>query len=331
MKRFRYAADPLCVLACAAYVTGRWLLRQYIHTGFWHDQFADLLLIPAALPFMLWLQRRLGLRAHDDRPTWSEIGFHFVVWSVAAEAVAPLLFKSAVGDWYDVLAYGCGAVLAGCWWNISLSFDLLAPHYGWMETLLAGPRLQRCRTTWIAELAGCRHLLVAGVGHGPALAIVLRAHPQLHITCVDASVGMLTQAKRRAQKNGADLARLNFVRATLPDWQPAEKFDVIATHFFLDCFRPEQLATVVSSLAAVATPEARWIVSDFAVPACGWRRIRARAVHALMYGFFRVATRLPARRLTSPDTLLQGAGFQLRGRHTSEWGLLQADWWQRAG
>jgi ubiquinone/menaquinone biosynthesis C-methylase UbiE len=211
-----------------------------------------------------------------------------------------------------------------------MSFDRLAPHYGWMEAVLAGTRLQRCRTTWIGRLAGCRHLLVAGVGHGPALATVLQAHPGLRITCVDASAGMLRHAQERAQRAGADLARLTFVHASLPGWRPAEQFDALATHFFLDCFPPEQLAAVVATLAAAAAPDARWIVSDFAVPARGWRRARARAVHALMYVFFRVVTRLPARRWTNPDLLLEGAGFQLVGRRTSEWGLLQADLWQRA-
>jgi hypothetical protein len=119
VKRFRYAADPLCLLACVAYATVRWLLRYRLPAGFWHDQFTDLLLIPAALPVMLWLQRRLGLRTSDARPSWSEIGFHFAVWSVAAEFAAPLLFKSATGDWRDVLAYGCGAVLAGGWWTLA--------------------------------------------------------------------------------------------------------------------------------------------------------------------------------------------------------------------
>ncbi len=210
-----------------------------------------------------------------------------------------------------------------------MSFDRLAPHYGWMEAVLAGPRLQRCRTTWIAELAGCRRLLVAGVGHGPALAAVLRLHPRLHITCLDASAGMLAHAERRARKHGADLTRLAFVQAALPDWQPVELFDAIATHFFLDCFPPDQLGAVVSALAAAATPDARWIVSDFTLPDRGPRRWRARAVHALMYAFFRVTTRLPARRLTNPDRLLRAAGFSLGGRRTSEWGLLQADWWER--
>jgi len=211
-----------------------------------------------------------------------------------------------------------------------VSFDLLAPHYPWLERVLAGPRLQRCRTTWLAQLAGRRRLLVAGVGHGPTLAHVLRTHPQLRVTCVDASARMLAVAERQARAAGADLDRLTFRQATLPEWRPAGgKFDAIATHFFLDCFPPSQLATVIDTLANAATTDACWILSDFAIPPHGWRRARARAVHALMYAFFRVVTHLPARRLTPPDPLLRAAGFHLVGRRTTEWGLLQADLWQR--
>jgi ubiquinone/menaquinone biosynthesis C-methylase UbiE len=212
-----------------------------------------------------------------------------------------------------------------------MSFDVLAPHYGWMEKVLAGPRLQRVRTAWIGELAGCRRLLVAGVGHGPDLAAVLQAHPQLHVTCLDASAGMLHRAQDRVQRVGADLTRLVFIHAELPDWRAPEPFDAIATHFFLDCFPPETLAAVIATLSAAAAPDARWIISDFTVPEHGWRRWRARAIHALMYAFFRVTTRLPARRYTNPDPFLAQAGFHLSGRRTFEWGLLQADFWQRGG
>ncbi len=211
-----------------------------------------------------------------------------------------------------------------------MSFDFLAPHYRRMEAVLAGARLQRCRATWFADLAGCRHLLVAGVGHGPDLPLLLATHPRLRVTCLDASPAMLAEAERRVRTAGADIARVAFVRASLPGWRTPERFDAIATHFFLDCFPPEGLRRVVEALAGLAAPDARWIVSDFSIPARGFARLRARAVHALMYGFFRVATRLPARRLTPPDPFLRAAGFALRHRRTSEWGLLQADLWVRA-
>ena len=119
MKRFGYFRDPVCVLACSGYALNRWVLRPLGWAGgpFMRGHFNDLLLIPAALPLLLWVQRRTGLRTHDTPPTWGEIALHFVVWSIAAEAIAPLFISRATGDWLDVAAYAAGAVVAGCLWQ----------------------------------------------------------------------------------------------------------------------------------------------------------------------------------------------------------------------
>jgi hypothetical protein len=141
---------------------------------------------------------------------------------------------------------------------------------------------------------------------------------------------MLHYAQQRAQRAGAAMDRLEFIHASLPAWSaPPGRFDAIATHFFLDCFPPEELATVIAALACGAKPQARWLISDFTLPANGWRRRRARAMHALMYAFFRPGTKIRARRVTPPDEWLERAGFRLRGRKTAEWGLLGSDFWER--
>lgn len=80
----------------------------------WWD---DFLLLPVALPPLLWIHGRLGWRPPSLPPRWSEIGLHWLVWSVACEVLAPLVWAAAVGDWRDVVAYGLGALLAGWWWN----------------------------------------------------------------------------------------------------------------------------------------------------------------------------------------------------------------------
>jgi hypothetical protein len=118
VKRFGYWRDPLCLLACALYALNRFWMRAHIGGPFLVGYFNDLLLIPAALPLLLWAQRRLGVREDDTRPRWSEIALHFVVWSIIAEAIMPRLSTHSVGDWRDVIAYGVGAVAAGCWWQI---------------------------------------------------------------------------------------------------------------------------------------------------------------------------------------------------------------------
>jgi ubiquinone/menaquinone biosynthesis C-methylase UbiE len=208
-----------------------------------------------------------------------------------------------------------------------VSFDVLAPHYTWMERLLAGPRLQRCRTQWLDQLAGCERILIAGVGRGHFLKACARRLPNAKFVSVDASAGMLLRAKANVPD---DPQRFEFIHASLPQWRPpAGSFDAIVTHFFFDCFPPEELASVVAGLADAARPRAQWLVGDFAVPPQGWRSIRARAIHTAMYAFFRPVTGVKARRVTAPDSLLSAQRFRLIQRQTSEWGLLHSDCWSR--
>ncbi len=117
MKRFGYWRDPLCLVACTAYAANRWLVPAAIKGLFLRGYFADALLIPAALPPLLALQRRLGLRETDAAPNAREIGFHLLVWSVAAEVIGPLFLSRATADPVDVIVYSAGALLAGLWWQ----------------------------------------------------------------------------------------------------------------------------------------------------------------------------------------------------------------------
>lgn len=117
MRRFAYARDPACLLAIAAYATNRWLVPATWKGPFLRGHFDDLWLIPAALPLLLWLQRLLGTRHHDEPPRWAEIFAALAVWTLAAEVVAPHLTTRAVADPGDVAAYAAGALVAVLWWH----------------------------------------------------------------------------------------------------------------------------------------------------------------------------------------------------------------------
>ena len=212
-----------------------------------------------------------------------------------------------------------------------MSFDRLAPHYRWMEWLLAGGKLQCCRTAFIRDIPAPRNVLMLGEGNGRCLVELLRAFPAAHFTCVDASARMLACARARVKAHGLRDAAIEFIQADALNWQPpAAQFDLLVTHFFLDCFRAEHLAVLVPRLAAAAAPEARWLLADFCEPPSGFAKWRARWILHAMYFFFRRATRLPAARLTPPDPFLGRCGFALRKRRRFDWGLLHADVWERA-
>jgi hypothetical protein len=117
MRRFLYWRDPLFLIGCTAYALNRWLLKPHLASRFLHGYFNDLWLIPCALPPLLWLHRRLGLRANDDFPRLSEIALHFAFWSFLFEYLGPKFMPHTVGDPLDVLAYAAGAIVAAIWWR----------------------------------------------------------------------------------------------------------------------------------------------------------------------------------------------------------------------
>lgn len=71
--------------------------------------------------------------------------------------------------------------------------------------------------------------LDAGCGEG-AEAIWL-AGQGWHVTAVDISRTVLARASERATASGAPSERLQWIEADLGDWAPAERFDLVTTHY----------------------------------------------------------------------------------------------------
>lgn len=208
-----------------------------------------------------------------------------------------------------------------------MSFDRLAPHYRWMEWILAGDKLQNCRVAFLEEIETPTRVLLVGEGHGRFLEVLRARFPQAVITVLDSSEAMLRVARGRAG-NPDKSNPTRFEQGDDLRWEPVEKFDVIATHFFLDCFTASQLAELIPKLARCLEPNGTWLLADFCIPERGWQRFRAKAIHRVMYGFFRATTRLNSTRLTSPDSFLARAGLRLEKRCIREWGLLHSDLWR---
>lgn len=211
-----------------------------------------------------------------------------------------------------------------------MSFDLLAPHYRWMEALCAAGQLQRCRTALLPALPAPQRVLIYGEGNGRFLAELCRHFPQAQLTVVDASAVMLRLARERLQRAGLPTARVEFIHADALTWNPpAATFDLVVTLFFLDCFRADQLTQLVPAIARSAAPQARWLHADFHTAPAGLRRMYTRAVVQTLYAFFRCVTRLPAHELVDVSPWLCAAGF-IRGQRR-EWlfGLLFCECWER--
>lgn len=210
-----------------------------------------------------------------------------------------------------------------------MSFDLLAPHYRWMEALCAAGQLQRCRTALLAELAAPRRALVYGEGNGRFLVELCRRFPAVRVTVVEASAVMIDLARARLRRAGLAGAQVEFIRADALAWQPpAGAFDLIVTCFFLDCFRADQLQRLVHTIASAAEPDAHWLHADFQIAPTGLMRMCSRVIVKFLYVFFRCVTRLPAHELVDVAPCLSAAGFTRRQRREFILGLLFCDLWK---
>ncbi|WP_395737977.1 class I SAM-dependent methyltransferase [Prosthecobacter sp.] len=211
-----------------------------------------------------------------------------------------------------------------------MSFDLLAPHYRWMEALCAGGQLQRCRTALLGAIHAPRRALVYGEGNGRFLVKLLRHFPQVQVTVVEASAVMIDLARKRLVREGLEGAQVEFVHADALTWQaPAAAFDLIVSCFFLDCFREDQLKTLIPVIAAAATAEAQWLIADFQIAHAGMWRACSRLIVGVLYAFFRWTTGISARELVRVEAYLSGENFTRGERREFLWGLLFCECWRR--
>lgn len=204
------------------------------------------------------------------------------------------------------------------------NFDRVARPYRWLEYLTFGPALQRCRTHFLPQLADRRAALVLGDGDGRFLARLLATNHTLEADAVDTSAAMLRELTRRTSSASP---RVRAHRADALCFASPRNYDLIVTHFFLDCLTQAEVESLAHRLALQSSQNAFWLVSDFRIPTSPmhWP---ARALIRLLYIAFRFLTGLRTTALPNYAAALTGAGFTLHSAHHSLGGLLTSEMWE---
>ena len=195
-----------------------------------------------------------------------------------------------------------------------MNCDRIARWYRWFEYAGFGRALERRREAFLSEVSDARRVLALGDGDGRALAALLAAAPHACVDYIDVSARMLDLARAHAGTGHVNYRCEDARTAPLP----AAGYDLIVTHFFLDCFDDADLEPLIERLADAAAPQARWLASEFREN--GWL-VRA------LYFLFRITTGLRTRRLVDHHPLLKRHGFRLV-RNVHAWrGLLASELW----
>lgn len=207
----------------------------------------------------------------------------------------------------------------------TVNFDPVAHLYRWLEYLSFGPWLTLCRGAQLPRLAGARHALLLGEGDGRFLLRLLTSNSGLHADVVDSSRSMLGLLKRRVRRFGGEHVRLH--HGDVLQWEPNGNYDLIVTHFFLDCFFPHQLEQLFDRVLPHAQPGAHWVLSEFAVPGNPLTALFARGIIASLYRGFGLLTGLRVRALPDYADSMLRRGLVLSDHRCFLAGLLRSEVW----
>jgi hypothetical protein len=203
-------------------------------------------------------------------------------------------------------------------------FNRIAGLYRWMEWLTFGPFLQRTRRSFLSVLRQHRRALVLGDGDGRFTASLISSNRQICVDAVDASDAMLHQLAARSSS-----PRVRTHSADARTFQPMRRdYDLIATHFFLDCLSTEEIEDLAGRLRDHVEPEATWVVSEFAIPSNSYGRLIARPLISVLYLAFGLLTRLQIRTLPDHRQALAQSGWRLVQQRKSLAGLLVSELWR---
>jgi ubiquinone/menaquinone biosynthesis C-methylase UbiE len=211
-----------------------------------------------------------------------------------------------------------------------MNCNRIATYYETIEHLSFGRHLEHRRFAFLGDTKTSRRAIVCGGGDGRFLARLLRVNARVEVDFVDLSSRMITLTEQRIEGMGRTFReRVRFHTGDVRNLDaPADCYDLIVTHFFLDCFSNEELDEVVGRLTRWGTPQVKWIVSDFREAGGPLGRLWTRGVIGGLYMAFRFTTGLRVTRLPRYKAALARAGYILRFEEEALAGLLHSSVWE---
>ena len=214
--------------------------------------------------------------------------------------------------------------------DASPNFDRLAKPYRWLEYASFGRMLEHCRYHFLPACATARRAPILGDGDGRFTQRLLQTNLHAEIDAVDVSARMLQALHQRAGTVSAEAAqRVHTVQTDIRNFTPElQEYDLVVSHFFLDCLTLEEIHALIERIQPSLAPNARWLISDFSIPAQGWMRLPAQLLVRSLYIAFDWLTQLRIQKLPPYAEALTQHCFICLEQKTLLHGLLTTELWQ---
>jgi SAM-dependent methyltransferase len=208
------------------------------------------------------------------------------------------------------------------------NFDRIAYLYCCLEYASFGPFLARCRGAQLPHLQGAQRALLLGDGDGRFLARLLAANPGLTADVIDSSRSMLDVLEKRIKGMGGKARqRIRLHHSDALCSKAVGSYDLVVSHFFLDCFFPEQIEQLLDRLLPHAGRRAQWVVSEFSVLRQPPGSYLSAGIVGLLYRAFGLLTGLAVRELPDYAASFHKRGLTLSREETFLGGLLRSQLW----
>jgi len=203
-----------------------------------------------------------------------------------------------------------------------VNFDFIAKGYEKMEKLVFGSHLQKTRLSLLPEvvqrLKPASSIVLIGDGDGRFFEELVKLQPDASYTYLEKSKRMLSLAQARID------SEVEWLHGGI-ELIEGREFDLIVTHFVLDCYSGEEVKNLITSVTKQVKPEGLWLISDFDGDAGWW----ARGLIFVMYQFFKRVARVYPQRLKSFDIYLELNHWQKVMERRMLKGLSYSQLWQQ--
>lgn len=206
-------------------------------------------------------------------------------------------------------------------------FDVIARPYRWLEYLVFGRLLERCRFHFASRAASRERALVLGDGDGRFLARLYHNNPKLQSDAVDISPRMLTLLEKRVKFVAGSSANIRTHCLDVTKELPEGNFDLIVTHFFFDCLTQDEVEALIKRVASKTDSGALWLISEFQIPKTRARYF-AKVLIGGLYISFRVLCGLHVNQIPDYRSSLLRSGFKPVDSKEFMMGILSTQLWQ---
>lgn len=204
-----------------------------------------------------------------------------------------------------------------------MNFDSIAAWYQWAERGVFGNKLQRARLLHLNAVETLEvgdRVLIVGDGDGRFTEQIFKRRVDLEIHFVEHSQSMIFEAQARVGKS-VDLIKWH--HCDVRDFDKGG-YDMIVTHFFLDCFNEAELKVIITHLVRKLNARGAWIVTDFS----DMNHWTAKLLIRSMYLFFRLVSGLKPKKLVSPTLFLENHGMREVAKANLLYGFLYSTLWK---